>query len=53
MADAAARPSYTLALFEGEGLRIVTKDTDGNLLDDFTLHYTTTVFPVPEYNFRI
>ncbi len=51
MAEAAARPSYTLAeLTDGE-LHAVTKDTDGNVLDDATLPYTG-LRPPPEYNFR-
>ena len=52
MAEAAARPSYTLAELISGGLYIVTKDTDGNVLDDFTLPYTG-LDPPPEYNFRI
>ena len=53
MAEAAARPCYTLAeLTDGE-LHMVTKDTRGDVLEDFTLPYTITEFPVPGYNFRI
>ena len=55
MAEAAARPSYTLAELTADGkLHVMTIDTDGNMLDEETLPYTAPVdFPVPEYNFRI
>lgn len=55
MAEAAARPCYTLAdLVDGDGLHAVTVDTNGNVLDDFTLPYTAPIaFPVPEYSFVV
>jgi len=52
-AAAAARPSYTLVELTDDGIQVLTKDTRGNVLDDFTLPYTTTDFVVPEYEYVI
>ena len=52
-AACAARPCYTLVELTDEGLYLLTKDTNGDVLDDIRLPYRTADFPTPEYNFRI
>lgn len=49
IAAAAARACYTLAEITENGLHLVTKDTADTILDEITLHYTTTQFTEPEF----
>ena len=49
IAAADAIPSYTIVEVGAETLKITTKTTSGDVLDEVTLPYTTTEFETPGY----
>jgi hypothetical protein len=53
IAAAAARPSYTMVELAADGMHLLTRDIQGNVLDEAILPYTTTEFPIPEYEYVI
>jgi Icc-related predicted phosphoesterase len=49
IAAAVGHPNYSVAEVTQDTLHIVTKDTAGKVFDDITFPFTTSDFPLPEY----